>query len=101
MFSLLNNDDLEPFKAPLKNQNDGRAIRRKSGKGPIFGSGHDLEIGGNAGSNSDSFASFGASYQSPSGYTYGQDNAKSLLAGSFNFQPSEIEVLYLNETAHI
>ena len=96
MFSLRNNDNLEPFKAPLRDQNDKNAIRREKGNGPIFGAGHDLNIAHDAGSNSLSLANFGASYQSPTGYTYGQPNAQFLLAGSFKFRLSEIEVFYLN-----
>ena len=96
MFSLRNNDNLEPFYTPLRDQNDGIAIRIERLKGPIFGSGHDLEIGNDAGSNTASFANFGSSYQPPPGYTYRQNNIQSLLAGSFRFRPSEVEVLYLN-----
>ena len=97
MFSLRNNDNLEPFYAPLRYQNDPHAIRIASKKGPIFGGGFDLRIGNDAvSSNTASFANFGASYQSPPGYTFKQKNAQSLLAGSFRFRPSEVEVLYLN-----
>ena len=96
MFSLRNNDNLGPFKAPLRDQHDGNAIRREGSNGPIFGAGYDLTIADDAGSNHNSFANFGASYQSPPGYNYREDNTKSLLAGSYNFQPSEIEVLHLN-----
>ena len=97
MFSLRNNDNLEPFYAPLRDQNDWIAIRIERFKGPIFGRGHDLEIGNYAGSsNAASFSNFGASYQCPPGYTFKQSNTQSLLAGSFRFRPSEVEVLYLN-----
>jgi hypothetical protein len=96
MFSLRNNDNLEPFYAKLRDQKDTGAIRIESSKGPIFGGGHDLEIGNDAVSNTASFANFGSSYQSPPGYTYKQNNAQSLLAGSYRFRPSEVEVLYLN-----
>ena len=97
IFSLRNNDNLEPFKAPLKNPDDKQAIRIEKLKGPIFGRGHDLEIGNDAGSsNTASFANFGSSYQSPRGYNFNQNNTPSLLAGSFRFRPSEVEVLYLN-----
>jgi hypothetical protein len=96
MFSLRNNDNLEPFYAPLRDQKDPGAIRIERLKGPIFGSGHDLEIGNYGGSNTNSFADFGSSYQSPSGYTFKQSNTQSLLAASFRFRPSEVEVLYLN-----
>ena len=97
LFSLRNKDNLPPFKAPLKNQNDVRAIYCNSGYGPTFGVGHDLHIANDASSNTNSGTHFGSTYQAPSGYTEGQTNTKSLLAGSYGFTPSEVEVLYLNE----
>jgi hypothetical protein len=96
LFSLRNKDNLPPFKAALKNQNDGNAIYCGSGYGPTFGSGHDLRIANDAKSNTNSYTNFGHTYQAPSGYTYGQANTQSLLAGSYHFTPSEVEVLYLN-----
>jgi hypothetical protein len=92
MFSLRNNDDLPPFKAPLKDENSGNAIYRENWFGPIFGGGYDLHIADHAGSNEVSYTNFGDTYQPPSGPT----NTESLLAGSYSFIPSEIEVLYLN-----
>ena len=97
LFSLRNKDNLAPFKAPLKSQNTVHTIYCKGGYGPTFGSGHDLRIVDNAGSNTNSYTNFGYSYQAPSGYTLGQTNTQSLLAGSYHFTPSEVEVLYLNE----
>jgi hypothetical protein len=96
LFSLRNNDDLAPFKAPLKYQNDGAAIVRSSRYGPTFGGGRDLFIDNNAGSNTYSSTDFGYSYQLPPGYTYGETNTRSLLPGSFYFTPSQTEELYLN-----
>ena len=91
LFSLRNNDDLPPFKAPPINQNYVKAICRGCGFGPLFGAGHDLRI-----AYGNSYTNFGHTYQAPSGYTYNQANTRSLLAGSYKFTPSEIEVLYLN-----
>jgi hypothetical protein len=96
LFSLRNNDDLAPFKAPLRDEHDWRAIYRYSGYGPIFGLGWDLLIAGNAGSTTGSYTDFGYSYQPPPGYNLGESNTASLLPGSFFFTPSQIEVLYLN-----
>jgi hypothetical protein len=92
IFSLRNNDDLPPFKAPLKDENRGNAIYRQNGIGPTFGGGHDLHIAELAVSNQLSYTNFGYTYQPPSGQT----NTASLLAGSKYFTPSEIEALYLN-----
>ena len=96
MYSLRNNDDLAPFKAPLRDENDVEAIYRYSGYGPSFGAGHDLYIAGNAGSNTYSYTRFGWTYQPPPGYTRFETNTNSLLPGSFYFSPSDIEGLYIN-----
>ena len=90
MFSLRNNDDLPPFKAPLKDENSGNAIYRDNRFGPIFGGGNDLYIADHAVSNQVSYTYFGHTYQPPSGPT----NTESLLVGRNPFIPSEIEVLY-------
>jgi hypothetical protein len=95
IFSLRNNDH-SPFKAPLKDENDGMAIYRQNDSGPTFGWNYDLKIADRAGSNTNSYTNFGHTYQPPSGYTSGQTNTQSLLGGSYHFSPSEIEVLYLN-----
>jgi hypothetical protein len=97
IFSLRNNDDLAPFKAPLRDENDVKAIyRHSSGYGPSFGGGLDMCIYDNAGSNTRSGTRFGRSYQLPHAYTFDESNTGSLLPGSYNFTPSQIEVLYLN-----
>ena len=95
MFSLRNNDDLAPFKAPLINETALWAIYRNIYRAPAFGGGHDLYIANNAGLNTDSFTHFGYSYQAPPGYTWGENNTSSLLAGRKYYTPSETEVLYL------
>ena len=96
MYSLRNNDDLAPFKSTLKDESDRYAIYRYSGYGPTFGNGHDLHIASDAGSNAYSYTYFGHNYNLPHGYTYGKTNTQSLLAGSYQFTPSEVEVHYLN-----
>jgi hypothetical protein len=91
MYSLRNNDDLAPFKAPLRDENELGAIYRRSGSGPIFGEGFDLHIADNAGTTNNSFTDFGYSYQLPAGYTWDKTNRRSVLPGSRNFSPSQIE----------
>ena len=90
IFSLRNKENLPPFKAPLKDQNDGHAIHPKPSYGPIFG-GHDIEISDNAASNTRSYTSFGYNYQSPSGVS----DPYTILAGTKYFSPTEVEVFYL------
>ena len=93
LFSLRNNDDLGPFKAPLKYEYSEYATCPRNSYGPCFG---DLRIRDNAGSYTYSYTDLGYSYQPPPGYTHGQPNTRSLLAGSQYFTPSEVEVFYLN-----
>jgi hypothetical protein len=94
LFSLGNNDDLPPFKAPLKDENSSSAIFQLPGDGPIFGQGNDLMIS-ITGSTRKSFTYFGVTYQAPPGYAIGEAKTQSLLAGSYEFTPTEVEVLSL------
>ena len=67
------------------------AIDRKSSYGPTFGGGHDIHIANNANSNTNSYTNFGYAYSVPSGV---QDR-RTILAGTYNFTPDEVEVFYL------
>ena len=100
LFSLRNNDNLPPFKLPLKDTNSKAAMFRSTHSGPKFGIGPDLTIAdttlGQANAKSLNVANPGYSYQAPSGYTKGKNETQSLLAGSLFFTPEEVEVLYLN-----
>ncbi|KAL9962007.1 hypothetical protein ACROYT_G031059 [Oculina patagonica] len=89
MFSLRNKEGLGPFKSMLTNPS--RAIYRHSSYGPTFGGGHDIYIGDNANSNTNSYTYFGVSYSLPSGV---QDRF-TILAGTYKFTPDEVEVFYL------
>ncbi len=91
IFSLRNRENRPPFKAPLKNQNDGNAIRAYPSYGPTFGRAHDLYISNNAASNTASHTFFGITYQFPSGVR----KSFTILAGTKHFSPSEVEVFYL------
>ena len=61
---------------------------------PCFRFGHDLFISDDSHSNQQSYSDFGHKYQPPAGYVRGTEQAKSLLAGSFYFTPTQIEVFY-------
>ncbi len=91
IFSLRNKENRPPFKAPLKDQDDGHAIYGGSGYGPTFGRGHDLHISNNAASDTYSVTHFGTTYQPPSGVS----DPYTILAGTYNFSPSQVEVLHL------
>ena len=94
LFSLKNKDNLKPFKSPVIYQDSDYALFDRSGHGPSFGGGRDLEISYNANSNN-SYTNFGSTYQLPPGYTFNAANTNALLAGTYYFTPSEVEVFYL------
>ena len=70
------------------------AIWRSNDRGPTFGGGYDMRVPHDA-QPKNSYADFGNTYQLPLGCTYQSTKARNLLAGSFQFSPSEVEVLYL------
>jgi hypothetical protein len=53
---------------------------------------NDLYIADNSNLNLNSFSNLGDAYESPAGYKYNREGAKSLLAGSYNFLVTEIEI---------
>jgi len=67
------------------------ASYRISSYGPTFGGGHDINIKSNANSNTNSYTNFGSSYSVPTGV----QGKSTILAGSYNFSPDEVEVFYL------
>ena len=91
LFSLRNDDNLQPFKLPLKDKNNVQAILPRRDYGPTFGisTTFQLLISDNA-RYENSFALIGDVYQPPDAYR------QTLLAGSEVFKPSEVEVLYIN-----
>ena len=87
LFSLVN-----VSKKPLKIKYSGsNAIHCSSGYGPTFGGGHDMYISSDSNANSSSYSNLGSSFKDPQ-HTYGSNEAKNFLAGSYNFQVGEIEV---------
>jgi hypothetical protein len=91
IFSLKNKDNLPPFQSqPYRNY--GNAICADASKGAEFS--EDIKISDFAGSNVGSSSSLGYTYQPPSGYSYDEYKTKTLLAGSKNFSPDEIEVFF-------
>ena len=60
----------------------------------MFGGGHDIYISSYASSNTNSYSNLGYTYSPPSGHSRGSSFTQSFLAGSYNFQPDEIEVFY-------
>ena len=68
------------------------AIKCSSNSGAAFGDGCDLYISHNANENKFSYSKLGYTYQPPPGYFKGNSQTDALLAGSFTFTPTEIEV---------
>jgi hypothetical protein len=87
IFSLINKLN-KPIKMKCS-QNHG--IYCNSSYGPTFGGGHDLHIDDRSNTNTSSYSDLGYSYSHPD-YAYRSNEAKSFLAGSYNFQVTEIEV---------
>ena len=60
--------------------------------GPIFGGPHhDLKLDP---SYSHSYSDLGNTYSPPSGHSYGDDFARTFLAGFYRFHPDEVETFY-------
>lgn len=87
LFSLRNNDYLAPFIANIIYGKELYAIYCHPGCGPTFGGGHELYISDNANSNQQSYSNLVGYYESPPGTRV----PNTLLAGSYNFTPTEIE----------
>ena len=90
LFSLTNKDN-KPCKMNIDPNQHQKAIWCHSGNGPTFYGG--IIIYSNA--NTRSQSNLGFCYKHPQ-YAYGSNEAKSFLAGSENFQVSEIEVYQNN-----
>jgi hypothetical protein len=90
LFSLTNKDN-QSCKMNIDPNKHQYAIRCYSELGPTFGCGHDVFIDSNANANTSSYSNLGDAYKHPQ-YAKGTYQAKSFLAGFFQFQLSEIEV---------
>ena len=87
----MDKERLAPFKSMVQQGWSSHAIFHRSTYGPTFGSCHDMHIAGNADQNTYSYTDFGCSYSPPNGVT----ERSTILAGTKNFSPDEVEVFYL------
>ena len=96
LFSLVNKPGWAPKKLSQtgKHRHGGHSINGCSSYGPTFGGGHDVSVKNHASSNTNSYSNLGYTYSPPSGHSYGSSFTKSFLAGSYTFQPNEVEVFY-------
>ena len=94
IFSLVNNEH-KPllFEHTSFNKNSLSLFTRY---GPVFGGGNDIFIADSSNTNTNSYSSVGYTYIHPD-YPYGSDKARTILAGSFNFQVHEIEVFQMQQ----
>ena len=90
IFSMSNKEELDPFMSKVKRPD--WAIYRSSGFGPVFGI--NIFIANNANNNSNSNARLGRDYPAPAAV----QNPTTILAGTENFSPDEVEVFYLDPT---
>jgi len=93
VFSLTNKENT-PLKMKIKPNQHEWAIDCSSSFGPIFG--EDICIANNANTTMDSCSDLGSVYRHPQ-YAKGTNEAKSFLAGSYEFQLDEIEVYQKKE----
>ena len=91
LFSLVNTPGWAPVKFDQRHGSYQSIYSCRSG--PTFGGGHDLQL---LFPNSGSYSNLGHTYRPPSGYSYGDftSTQKSFLAGSFYFNPDEVETFY-------
>ena len=97
LFSLVNKPGWQPLKLEQTgyySSSKAYSIYSCSDCGPAFGGGHDIYIVHYASSSTSSFSNLGYNYGPPAGYSAGSSFAQSFLAGSYNFQPDEVEVFY-------
>ena len=95
IFSLVNARSPSPRSFPVKNGYE-YSICCAAACGPSFGGGHDIFISDNSNTTTQSYSNLGHSFNTPH-LAYDTTEAKSFLAGSYNFQVSEIEVFCVNE----
>ena len=99
LFSLVNKPGWGPVKLSQPGEVDSSSTYTTYGcsrYGPLFGGGNDIYIAGYASSSTNSYSNLGNTYSPPTGHSVGGSFARSFLAGSYHFQPDEIEVFYEN-----
>ena len=92
IFSLINKEN-RPLLFEHTSSNNN-SICLSSSFGPVFGGYYDLFICDNSNENTFSFSNLGSTYTHPE-YSYGSEKAKTILAGTYNFQVQEIEVFQI------
>ena len=86
---MKNKEELGPFMSMVKTPE--YTILKDSFFGPRFGRRYDIQTEDNANLHGHSYTDFGNANEVPSGVL----NRRTVLAGSYNFLPTEAEVFYL------
>ncbi|KAL9962235.1 hypothetical protein ACROYT_G031317 [Oculina patagonica] len=96
LFSFVNKPGWGPvtFRPPGVHGSYHQASYGCSRYGPSFGDGFDIHIATYASSNRNSYSRLGYSYNLPAGQSFDSSFTQSFLAGSYTFQPDEVEVFY-------
>ena len=96
LYTLNNTDNVSPRKLPLV-KTKGRkqyAIFSHEVYLPCYGGGLDIFLSSQANKKNDSYSYLGHTYEAPPGYEKNQDKTKNFLAGSYYFQPDDLEMFY-------
>jgi hypothetical protein len=93
IFSLINKENT-PLKMDIKSDKYANAVYFHPNHGLTFGAVHDLQIADFSNNNRNSYSNLSHSYKFEK-YTYGTNEAKQFLAGSYNFKVKEIEVFQM------
>ena len=94
LFSLVNgSESCKPLLMPIK-AGDKYAICCNAAYGPIFGGGNDIIVWNNSNTSNESYSNLGRSFDFKL-FSCATIKAQSYLAGSRNFQTSEIEVFQI------
>ena len=97
LFSLVNNPGWKPLKLDQTGRNASStycSIYSCSSHGPTFGHGLDIFIANAESEAYRSYTDLGITYSPPPGNSYGSSFTRSFLAGSYNFRPDEVKVVY-------
>lgn len=92
LFSLVNPSGATQTKLPLKGTANNYGIYCNSSYGPTFGGGHDLKIGNDGNTNTDSYSQLDHTYEYPP-----HAANTTFLVGNKNFTVDEVEVFVFQE----
>ena len=97
IFSLVNKENKSLIFEHTSSGNYAQySIYLSSTCGPTFGGGYDFVLRDSSNTNPNSLANLGFTYTNPE-YPNGSERAKTILAGTYNFQVNELEVFQMQQ----